>query len=98
MAQSLTATRRRQRREEAKAWDRLDDHALTRLFDTGRLVRIRLRRPIPRTVGIALDQATINAIKRIARRKQTDVRHLVAIWIAERLARERADGRPRRMA
>ena len=98
MAQKLTATRRRLLRVEAADWDRLSDDELTRLFEKGRPLGVRVRRPLPKVFPIAIDEPTLNGLKRIARRKQTGARHLAAIWIAERLAREQAESRPRRRA
>ena len=98
MAQRLTASDRRTLRREAAEWDRLGDEEFARLFETGRLVRVRIRRPLPRILPIALDQPTLNGLKRIARRKQVETRHLAAIWIAERLAQEQVGSRRRRMA
>ena len=98
VAQKLTGTRRRLLRVEAADWDRLSDDELTRLFEKGRPLRVRVRRPLPKVFLIALDESTLNGIKRIARRKQTGVRQLASIWIAERLAREQEGSRPRRMA
>lgn len=98
MAQRLTASDRRALRQEAGEWDRLDDEEFARLFETGSPVRVRIRRPLPRILPIALDQPTLNGLKRIARRKQVETRHLAAIWIAERLAQEQAGSRRPRMA
>ena len=98
MAQKLTAAHRRALRAEAADWDRLSDEEFTRLFDNARSLRVRVRRTLPRVVPIALDELTLNGLKRVARRKQVDVRHLAAMWIAERLAQERFGKRPRRMA
>lgn len=98
MAERLTASHRRALREEAADWDRLGDDGLTRLFDKGRPLRIRVRRPLPKVLAVTLDESTLNGLKRIARRKQIEVRHLATMWIAERLAQEYADSRPRRMA
>jgi len=53
---------------------------------------------LPKILAIALDESTLSALKRIARRKQVQSRHLAAMWIAERLAQEQVGGRPRRMA
>ncbi len=88
MAQRLTASHRRALREEGAAWDQLGDEAFTRLFETARPLRVQMRRPLPKILAIALDGRTLNGLKRLARRKQVEPRHLVAIWIAERLARE----------
>lgn len=98
MAQRLTASHRRVLHEEAVAWDRLGDEDFTRLFETGRPLRVRVRRPLPKILAIALDESTLGGLKRIARRKQVQSRHLAAMWIAERLAQEQVGGRPRRMA
>jgi hypothetical protein len=98
VAQKLTATQRRLLREEAVDWDRLSDDDLARLVEKARPLGVRVRRPFPKVLPIALDESTLNGLKRVARRKQVDVRYLVAMWVAERLAREQADSRPRRMA
>ncbi len=98
MAQKLTASHRRALGAEVADWDRLSDEEFTRLFDNGRPLRVRVRRPLPRVVPIALDEATLNGLKRVARRKQVDARHLAAMWVAERLAQEQVGHRPRRMA
>lgn len=55
MAEKLTAAKRRALREEAKEWDHLSDEDLARLFDEGKPVHIRLRRPPPKTIPVALD-------------------------------------------
>ena len=97
MAQKLTTTKRRALREEAREWDELTDEEFARLFDEGKPVQIRLRRPPPKTLMVALDAETLNRLRRIARRKQVGPRQLAAIWIAERLGREQATaGRQRR--
>ena len=98
MAQKLTASDRRALRQEAAEWDRLGDEDFAHLFETGCPVRVRVRRPLPRILPIALDQPTLNGLKRIARRKQVETGHLAAIWIAERLAQEQAASGRRRMA
>jgi hypothetical protein len=98
VAQKLTAAQRRLLREEAADWDRLSDDELARLVEKARPLSVRVRRPFPKVLPITLDESTLNGLKRIARRKQVDVRYLMAMWIAERLAREQADSRPRRMA
>ena len=90
VAQKLTTARRRALREEAQEWDELTDEDLARLFDQGKPVQIRLRRPPPKTLTVALDAQTLNRLRRIARRKQVGPRQLAAIWIAERLGREQA--------
>jgi hypothetical protein len=51
-------------------------------------VKARIRRPPPRILTVALDEQTLNRLKRIARHKQVRARHLVAMWIAERLSQE----------
>jgi hypothetical protein len=97
VAQKLTTAQRRALREEAQEWDELTDEDLTRLFDEGKPVQIRLPRPPPKTLTVALDAQTLNRLRRIARRKQVGPRQLAAIWIAERLGREQATaGRQRR--
>ena len=90
MAQKLTTAQRRALRQEAQGWDELTDEQFARLFDEGKPVQIRLRRPPPRTLTVALDAQTLNRLRRLARQKQVGARHLVAIWIAERLGREQA--------
>ena len=90
MAQKLTTAQRRALREEAHEWDELTDEEFARLFDEGKPVQIRLRRPPRKTLTVALDAPTLNRLRRIARRKQVGPRHLAAIWIAERLGREQA--------
>jgi hypothetical protein len=97
MAQRLTAAQRRARQEEAREWDEMGDEDLVRLFDEGKSVQIRVRRPPPKTLTVALDEQTLNRLRRVARRKQVGPRHLVAIWIAERLAEEKP-AVPRRRA
>ena len=98
MAERLTAPQRRALREEARDWDQLGDDEFARLFEKARPVQVRLRRPLPKPLTIALDERTLNALKRLARRKQVRARHLAAIWIAERLAYEHASGRSRQTA
>ena len=89
MAQKLTAAQRRALKQEAVGWDELSDEEFARLFDEGRPVKLRVRRPPPRTLTVALDARTLNRLKRVARHKQVRARHLAAMWIAERLGRER---------
>jgi hypothetical protein len=98
MAQRLTATHRRALRKEAQDWDRLSDEDLMRLLDTARPVNVRVRRPRPTVLQIALDEVLVNGLRRFARRKQLRVQELAAMWVAERLAVEHAQSRPRRMA
>lgn len=93
----MPITQRRALRQEAAGWDRLDDNEFARLFEQGRHVRVRLRRPLPKTLTIALDERTLNALKRMARRKQVRARHLAAMWIADRLAKEYPSERSRRL-
>ena len=88
MAKKLTVAQRQALRREAREWDELRDEEFARLFDEGRSVQIRLRRPPPRTLTVALDERTLNRLKRIARRKQVRPRQLAALWIAERLGTE----------
>jgi hypothetical protein len=90
VAQKLTAARRRALRKEAREWDELTDEEFARLYEEGKPVQIRLRRPPPKTLTVALDAQTLNRLRRIARRKQVGPRYLAAIWIAERLGREQA--------
>ena len=88
MAQKLTAAQRRALKREAFAWDELSDEDFARLFSEGQPVKARVRRPLPRTLTVALDEQTLNRLKRVARHKQVRARHLVAMWIAEQLAQE----------
>ena len=86
MAQKLTAAQRRALKREAVGWDELSDEDFARLFGEGQPVKVRVRRPPPKTLTVALDEQTLNRLKRIARHKQVRARHLVAMWIAERLS------------
>jgi hypothetical protein len=70
MAQKLTAAQRRALKREAVGWDELSDEDFARLFATGQPVKVRVRRPPPKTLTIALDEQTLNRLKRIAQRKQ----------------------------
>jgi hypothetical protein len=88
VAQKLTIAQQRALKREAIAWEDLSDEDFARLFEEGQPVRVRLRRPPPKTLTIALDERTLNHLKRVARNKQVRARHLVAIWIAERLSQE----------
>lgn len=90
VAQKMTAAKRRALREEAAEWDQLSDEDFARQFDEGKPVRIRLRRPPPKTLTVALDAQTLNRLRRVARRKQVGPRQLAAIWISERLREEPA--------
>ena len=89
MAERLTARARRALTDEAKQWDHLNDEDLVQIFDEGEPVQKRFRRPPPKTLTIALDQKILNRLKRVARRKQVGPKDLVAMWVAERLSRER---------
>lgn len=90
VAQKLTAAQRQALKREAVGWDELSDEDFARLFNEGQPVRVRARRPPPKTLTVALDEPTLNRLKRVARHKQVRARHLVAMWIAERLSQERA--------
>ena len=90
MAQKLTAAKRRAFREEADEWDQLSDEDFAELFDDGKPVQVRLRRPPPKTLTVALDTQTLNRLRRVARRKQVGPRQLAAMWISERLGKEAA--------
>lgn len=90
MGQKLTAAKRRALGEEAEEWDQLSDEDFARLVDEGAPVQIRFRRPPPKTLTVALDEQTLNRLRRIARRKQVRPRQLAAIWISERLGEESA--------
>jgi hypothetical protein len=95
MAKKLTATHRQGLRQEAQEWNELSDAEFARIFDEGTPVQLHLRRPPPKTLTVALDERTLNRLKRIARRKQVGPRQLAALWIAERLGTEQggADGK-----
>lgn len=95
MAQRLTAAKRRALREDAEELDHVSDADLAQLFDEGEPVHIRLRRPPPKTLTVALDARTLNLLRRVARRKQVGPRQLAAIWISERLAEESATTAPK---
>lgn len=88
MAKKLTTAQRRGLRAEAQDWDEVSDEEFARLFDQGKSVQIRLRRPPPKTLTVALDERTLNRLKRVARRKQIGPKQLAALWIAERLGTE----------
>jgi len=88
VAQKLTAAQYRVLKREAVTWDELSDEDFARLFDEARFVRVRFRRPPPKTLTIALDERTLSRLRRVARNKQVRARHLVVMWIAERLSRE----------
>jgi len=90
MAQKLSAAERQALKREAVGWDELSDEDFARLFSEGQPVKVRVRRPPPKVLTIALDEPTLNRLKRVARHKQVRARHLVAMWIAERLSQERA--------
>ena len=91
MARKLTTQQRQLLRAEAGEWDRLADEDFARLFTEGRSIKVRLRRPPPRTLTVALDEKTLNLLTRLARQKQIGPTHLAAMWIAERLASEGPD-------
>jgi hypothetical protein len=88
MAQKLTTRQRQTLKEEAEEWDQLADEDFARLFTEGQPVKVRLRRPPLRALTVALDEKTLNLLKRLARQKQVGPTHLAAMWIAERLAAE----------
>lgn len=46
MARKMTTARRQAFRNEAKEWDEVSDEAFAQLFDEGKRVQIRLRRPL----------------------------------------------------
>jgi hypothetical protein len=96
MARKLTTRQRQLLREEAGEWDRLADEDFARLFTEGQSVKVRLRRPPPRTLTVTLDEKTLNLLKRLARQKQMGPTHLAAMWIAERLASEGPEPESRR--
>ncbi len=89
MALKVNAAQRRALKRKAVGWDELSDEEFARLFGEGQPVKVRVRRPPPKTLTVALNEQTLNRLKRIARHKQVRVGHLVATWIAERLTQER---------
>ena len=89
MAQKLRFAQRRALKLEAIGWDEFSDEDFARLFDEGQPMKVRVRRPPPKLLTVTLDERTLNRLKRIARHKQVRARHLVAMWIAERLSQER---------
>jgi len=91
MARKLTPRQRQILREEAEGWDRLSDEDFARLFTEGQPIKVRLRRPPPKTLTVTLDEKTLNLLKRLARQKQVGPTHLAAMWITERLASERLE-------
>ena len=92
MARKLTIRQKQDLKKEAEAWGRLSDEDFARLFTEGQPVKVRIRRPPPKELTISLDERTLNLLKRLARQKQVGPTHLVAIWVAERLAREQSLG------
>ncbi len=88
MAQKLTPQQKQMLRKEAEEWDKLSDEDLARHFTEGQPVKVRLRRPPPKTLTVTLDEKTLNLLKRLARQKQIGPTHLAAMWIAERLVSE----------
>jgi hypothetical protein len=92
VARKLTVHQRQVLRKEAGIWDQLPDEEFARVFAKGEPVKVRLRRPPPKTLTVTLDEKTLNLLKRLARQKQIGPTHLAALWIAERLARESAPG------
>ena len=79
-------------KREAEAWDRITDEDFAQLFTEGQSVKMRLRRPPPKTLTLTLDERTLNLLKRLARRKQVGPTHLAVLWIAERLIHEEKVG------
>ena len=96
MAQKLTAARSRALRQESREWDEIGDQEFARIFEEAKPVRVHLRRPPPKTLTVALDEQTLNGLRRLARRKQVGPRQLAALWIAERLGQEGVDAVTRR--
>jgi len=90
VARKLTLQQRQVLKKEAEEWDRLSDSDFARLFEEGQPVRLRLRRPPPKTLTIELDEKTLNLLKRLARQKQVGPTSLAAMWVAERLEHEQA--------
>jgi len=87
MAQRLTDSQRRALKQEAAEWDRTSDRELINLFEKGATVRTRLRRPASKSLTIALDEQTLNRLKRAARRRQVEPQTLAALWVSERLSK-----------
>ena len=88
MARRLTLADRRKLREKATEWNRLSDAEVADLFDSGKPVRLRIRRPPPRVLPVALDERAFGRLTRLARHRQVGPRDLAAMWIAERLAQK----------
>jgi len=88
MARKLTVRQRQTLRKEAEEWDRLSDEDFAYLFAEGQPVKVRVRRPPPKTLTITLDERTLNLLKRRARQKQVGPTQLAAMWIVERLTAE----------
>jgi hypothetical protein len=61
---------RRVLKREALEWDEISDEDFAQLFDDGQPVKVRVRRPPPKTLTVALDEQTLNRLKRIARPTQ----------------------------
>jgi len=92
VAQKLTSKQKQSLKKEAEVWNRLSDEEFARLFAEGQPVKVRLRRPPPKTLTVTLDERTLNLLRRLARQRQIGPTHLAAMWIAERLVHERALG------
>ena len=71
MAQKLTAAQRRALKREAVGWDELSDEDFVRLFAKGQPVKVRVRRPPPKTLTVALDEQTLNGLMRLARHNKS---------------------------
>lgn len=72
--------------EEAAWWDKTDTAGLR---DDGKRVKLRVERPLKLTFALRLEPATVDELRRIAKRRGIGVTQLVRSWIGERLDAER---------
>lgn len=91
MEQKSTPRQKQALKKETEEGDQLADDDFARLFTEGQPVKVRLRRPPPKTLTVTLEEKTLNLLKRLARQKQIGPTQLAAMWITERLAAERSD-------
>ena len=54
MVRKLTPRQKQTLRKEAEEWDRLADEDFVHLFTEGQPVKMRLRRPSPKTLTVTL--------------------------------------------
>jgi hypothetical protein len=73
-SRQLTAAQRRSLRKEAEEWDRLSDEDWVRIFDEGTPRNAHFRRPLSKTLKLALDVKKQKQSRRVARRKQATKR------------------------